>query len=814
MTGQTILITSGGGRYTTIMAEKVASRGGRAIIAGGGEGADIPCSWHDPQNAKSVLTHLQKSGDRIDGVIHLVPLERYPDDGAMDHHRIDEGLKSFFILIQGLFDQLNRPGTFIAMPSMHSTIFPYRENGGAIDPLMAGLAGMLKTVNKELADTRVKVVDFAASDPLAGMEERAETFLDEVLSDDPRVECGYANGKKYVLQLVPRAPEKNTRFIHEGDTLLVTGGARGITFEILKALVASVKIKLVILGRSNLDDLDSALADPAIDASAIMARLKTTMPDAKPITIKQALDRTLGTRASIANLDALRALGATVVYHPVDVTDAEAVAAAVAAAGPLDGVLHAAGLEESQFIPKKTMASFDRVFDTKVNGLLNVLAGLGDHAPRYLMTFSSVTARLGNEGQVDYTAANDMIGKMLQQYKKANPETIVKIFDWTAWEGAGMATNETVNTVLKERGLTFLPLNHGVAHFMRELADTTTVEAVFSGIDHAFDTDGLLTAEDTMPSVAIAPFLDQVATESDNAKTFRRILDLKRDLFLLDHSREEIPIFLGATGIEAMAEAAAHLAPPDTVLQELRDFSIPYGIKILKQRPKEIRVEATRRGPAATTINGRITSQFRNPQGVVMGQPTLHYQGTYHFGPEPLPAKHVPLPTFVPVDYDGNVQDLLYHPSRLFMDGLFRTVEDILSFEPQRLISRIVNRSDKPFFADCPRPEFITDVAIVDAMFQTGGMLEVMSTNIIVLPYTIGRMRFYQPLQKGTPYLCITEKTSQGEETNTYQLRLVDTEGLLHIAIDDFEMVQVDHLAEENQILDALQTKGVARRAS
>jgi hypothetical protein len=75
-------------------------------------------------------------------------------------------------------------------------------------------------------------------------------------------------------------------------------------------------------------------------------------------------------------------------------------------------------------------------------------------------------------------------------------------------------------------------------------------------------------------------------------------------------------------------------------------------------------------------------------------------------------------------------------------------------------------------------------------------------------------MRFYQPLQKGTPYLCITEKTSQGEETNTYQLRLVDTEGRLHIAIDDFEMVQVDHLAEENQILDALQTKGVARRAS
>ena len=74
-------------------------------------------------------------------------------------------------------------------------------------------------------------------------------------------------------------------------------------------------------------------------------------------------------------------------------------------------------------------------------------------------------------------------------------------------------------------------------------------------------------------------------------------------------------------------------------------------------------------------------------------------------------------------------------------------------------------------------------------------------------------MRFYRPLAKGRPYLCITEKTEQGEETNTYQLRLVDETGRLYMAIDDFQMVQVDRLSEENQILQALQTGG-ARRAS
>ena len=90
-----------------------------------------------------------------------------------------------------------------------------------------------------------------------------------------------------------------------------------------------------------------------------------------------------------------------------------------------------------------------------------------------------------------------------------------------------------------------------------------------------------------------------------------------------------------------LAEAAAQLAPPNSVLQELRDFSIPYGIKILKQRPKEILVEAARQGKTAKTIDCRITSQFGNPKGIAMGQPTLHYQGTYQFGPAPLPAEQV-----------------------------------------------------------------------------------------------------------------------------------------------------------------------------
>jgi 3-hydroxymyristoyl/3-hydroxydecanoyl-(acyl carrier protein) dehydratase len=413
---------------------------------------------------------------------------------------------------------------------------------------------------------------------------------------------------------------------------------------------------------------------------------------------------------------------------------------------------------------------------------------------------------------VDYTAANDMIAKMLLDFRRQNPATQVKIFDWTAWEGAGMATNETVNKVLRERGLTFLPLADGVAHFMNELGCHGSPEVVFSGLDRAFDPDGLMTAAPA--DQGIAPFLDRQMEERNGCRVYQRTLDLQRDLFLRDHARHEVPIFLGATGIEAMAEAAATLAGPGHILRELKDFAIPYGIKILKQQPKEIMIEAAPTAQGADTFRCRITSQFRNKKGIAMGDPKLHYKGTCTFGPAEAAPAAINLPEFHPVDYDGDIQALLYHPARLFMDGLFRTVEDILSFEEDRLVSQIRSASGRPFLADDPQPAFVTDVAVVDAMFQTGGMLEVMTTNIIVLPYTIGRMHFHQPVAPTREYLCITQRIDQGKETNTYRLQLVDRDGQRYITIEDFEMVQVDQLSAEDQIVDRLNMGARRQRAS
>ncbi len=54
---------------------------------------------------------------------------------------------------------------------------------------------------------------------------------------------------------------------------------------------------------------------------------------------------------------------------------------------------------------------------------------------KYIIIFSSVAARMGNKGQVDYAMANEVLNKMARQqsYKRNNCRVIS--FNWGPWDG-------------------------------------------------------------------------------------------------------------------------------------------------------------------------------------------------------------------------------------------------------------------------------------------------------------------------------------------------------------------------------------------
>ncbi len=804
LSGKTVIMTLDNAGFAQKVAESLGQHTriiGLGLDENSGNFCDeiIPLDLSSETSIKEAVEQIIKIQGDIHGFIHLAPLNLCFPEKSQNTLSGVAHVHAFYHLMKALFSQLNQKDRFLGVLSLESVIFPHGDGTrqANIEPCFAGISGMMKSLAKEMPHTRVKMVDFSCPDFLASQDEIIGQFLNEITSGDTRVETGYREGEKYILKLEEQAPnDTGETVIKEGDTLVVTGGARGITFEILKQVVARYKTNLVILARSPIDTLEAKFLDPAATPATIMAGLRETMAGAKPVALKNETDRIMAIRTSRENLDILRSQGVSVTYLACDVADKEAVKKALSGIDRVDGLIHAAGLEESMPFEKKAYDSFARVFDTKVQGCENVMAALAEiqvqgMQVRYCIGFSSVTAKFGNEGQADYTAANDMMAKILFKAQYDNENITCKIMDWTAWSGAGMATRDTVKKVLTERGLKFLPLEEGIGFFMDEMTDTVTTEVVITGLDESFDRDCLL---------RVAPFLDKLTKTQEGKTVFSRHLSIERDRFLLDHAMEGTPIFLGATGVETMAEAAMANRKIPGYLTKVTNFSIPYGIKLLQNRPKAILVstEAVMDDPHAWDCT--ITSQFINPAGVVMGDPKLHYQARFMIKDTPLPGEKRSIPGFTPVKNSKELANQIYHPQRLFMDDLFRSIHDIVSFDGKTLVSLLSYTSDEPFFNYGAEPEFLTDVVLLDGMFQTGGAFEFFTDSCVVLPYKIGSLEFMARGLRNTNYLCFTTRTASNDETDTYDMDLVDEAGNFLMKLRDFEMVKLHKLSPEHTI--------------
>ncbi len=849
---KTFIITRDNHGFAEKIIELIKAKKGKVITVGKGDNIDFEFDLTDIKNAEKRITEFREkyknTEENIRGFIHLAPVDFYfkntitadASNAASSKHttnnrtadndnELNATVKTAFVIIKGMFDLLNRPGNIIGAISFDSVVFPYMEKCGPIHPAFAGLAGLLKTVNKEMPDTLIKMVDFSyKTDSETNNETKAENksgkkqknrtkaeakniyadlikkninhtsklFVNELLSNDSRTEVGYKNNNtRHILYMRPSIARRHDRIVKPGSTMLVTGGAGGITYEIIKKVAEKYKTNLIILDINDIFGLDEKFLSDQITLPRIMAILKNDMPQAKPIEIKRSADRIMRIRQSLENINYLKSLGINVEYNVTDVTDFDAVQKTVNKYNKIDGIFHAAGMEMSQFIPKKELAAYELVVDVKVKGMINLLKAMKNRNYDYFITFSSVTARFGNEGQADYTAANDFLCKSLFRQKQLHPERDYKIYAWTAWSGVGMATNPTVKKVLEERGIQFLPVDQGVKFFMADLLDSQENEMVFSGLDYSFDRDGLLRDENDTEF----PLLDHIIAQNDENISFTRTLDLKRDLFLFDHSMDGTPVFLGSTGIETLAQSARVMAGKNPHLAELNDFSIPYGIKILKQRPKELTIKAEKLSDGLS-YKCEISSLFKNPKGIVMGDPTLHYKGLLKFADSlPTPEK-IKLPKFNKVELAGDHEEIVYNPKRLFMLGLFNTIVKINSFDEKILITTVKDSSEKEFFKGVVKPNLQTPVVIIDAMFQTGGLFEFFTTSRTVLPFKIKTLKFHKNPEKYQEYYCITEKTASEEETNTYQLTLADKNGNVYISIKDFQMVKLNKLDEKDRI--------------
>lgn len=351
-----------------------------------------------------------------------------------------------------------------------------------------GISALAKTAQLEWPAANVQSVniDCYKKDPSTIALELFGAITSGGLSTEIEID---AEGK--LFQLTPKASEikHQTNGLQNGDTIVVSGGAKGVTADCLIALTERKKLNIGILGRTKLEQEPDYLTSYKTEAELKNAVYVQAVKDGiklKPIEISKIVSNILGNREIVENIRILTESGARVKYLAVDILIKEDVIAAVNNIrndfGHISGLIHAAGVLADKWIHEKTEEQFNKVFNTKITGFQNLLAATAIDDLSHICCFSSVAARLGNKGQVDYAMANEVLNKVCRAEQKKRKNTcLVKSINWGPWEG-GMVSSE-LKKHFESLGVALIPLKVGAEMFADEMEDSSfeEVEIVVGG---------------------------------------------------------------------------------------------------------------------------------------------------------------------------------------------------------------------------------------------------------------------------------------------------------------------------------------------
>ena len=344
----------------------------------------------------------------------------------------------------------------------------------------AGTLGVAKSVAREWPEVRVRCIDV---DPKIEPGRLVAKVLGEVGSGDSILEVGFTQDERWRLDLEKdgaTAGDLSTLALDAGGVLLVTGGAYGITADVARTLAEKFRPRLVLVGRSPMPEEEAAatrdLRNPQELRQFLIRELRARNPKTTPVEVELAVKRILKDRLIRANISAMRAVGAQVEYHALDIRDGAAFGQLIdgiyARWGRIDGVLHGAGVIDDKLIRDKSPESFDTVFTTKVSPAIVLANKLQPENLKFLVFFSSIAGRFGNAGQCDYSAANEVVNKLANRLSHDWPHVHTVAINWGPWDG-GMVSEELRN-FLVSRDIHPIAIDDGRQCFLEELGRGNT----------------------------------------------------------------------------------------------------------------------------------------------------------------------------------------------------------------------------------------------------------------------------------------------------------------------------------------------------
>ena len=602
-----------------------------------------------------------------------------------------------------------------------------RQEGGRFVMVQHGGGGaaFARSLHLELPGVTTCVVDVPIGNPKALQWVRAES----------RAAVGYVeahyddDGARHenVLELLPLPDGETTIPLDPDDVLLVTGGGKGIAAECAFALAKEVGLRLALLGRSQ----------PAEDAELA------------------------------GNLDRMAAAGIDFTYVAADVTDREAVEAAVRKVesdwGEVTAVLHGAGTNTPCRLDALDEEAFQHTLRPKIQGLRNVLAAVDPKPLRLLVTFGSIIGRAGMRGQADYAVANEWLTNLTERWRVEHPHCQCLAVEWSVWSGVGMGERLGTIDALKHQGVTAISPDAGIRMLQSLIGSPPPgVPVVVTG---RFGQPPTLKLE--RPELPLLRSLErprvfvpgvELVVEAD--------LSADSDPYLNDHVYQDVPLFLAVMGLEAMAQVTMALtgsadAPTFEQVKFQRPVVVPAG------GHATIRVAALVREP------GKVEVVLRAEE---TGFQVDHFRAVCRFDQS---ATDVDGPATLLRDEDPETPPMHIDPDRdlygeiLFHTGRFRRLGNYRRLQSTECVVEISEKAQGAWFGRYLPPALVLgDSAARDAVIHA---VQACVPHGTLLPIGVDRLVPYAEL--AGPVVVRAKERSTDGETFVYDLEVTGLDG-------------------------------------
>ncbi len=668
------------------------------IVDDGSTLADAVCSRFTARQLiprKIAIAEIEATPlpESLAGLVVLAPLS-----GADDLF-----LRNTFSLLQKVEPALHRSaksgGSFFVTVSRIDGYFGLGTTESINDPLSGGLAGLSKTAALEWPTIDCKALDLAM-----GMEilPTATALVDEIFKTGP-VEVGISTQGLHSLELVSEPLDEAVAAVpvQEGDLIVISGGARGVTAEVAIALSTATQATLLLLGRTPVPEEEPAwLAGLQTEGEIKQGVISQSESALKPLEVARQYQQIAAAREIRTTMERILNSGGVAIYRSVDLRDKRGLTLLLDEMreqyGPVKGLIHGAGVLADKLIREKTTEQFEQVYSTKVVGLRALLAAVGEDKLKMLVMFSSSSGRFGRIGQVDYAVANEVLNKIADQQAELRPDCRVVSCNWGPWDG-GMVT-PALKKVFAQEGIEVIDLQAGASYLVNELSTPPggPVELIISGGDAEVK---IVTPAEPPQNICVS-------------KAFDLDLEIEQFPFLKSHVIGGKAVLPMAIIIEWLAHGALH-NNPGLKFQGFNDLRILKGVTLEPEEKVSLQVMTGK------AIKGEgvhvVPVELVGVDG--QGQLLAHVRAKIVLAarlPERKPAMNkLSLP-----EYPHPVSEI-YRPERLFHGVDFHGIREVIG-NSDAGISALVNPAPLPdrWIEQPLRNSWFADPLALDSSFQ------------------------------------------------------------------------------------------------